>query len=154
MAEEQKKPASTFIFSDLGAVLKAIFVGKKKKKDGDNFLDYLVKQAGLWNISRALFLWLLFAGLYAILSIEIPHLGVFTEEWFVGTAPVWLPIGLWLGAWRAWVWYIQSLYISGRDGVVLEIKMPREITKSPRAMEVARTGPFLCKRMFRRWAQS
>ncbi len=101
-------------------------------------LDWLVNHwlAG-WGISRALSLSVITAGLVSILSIQIPHLPLFWFGWLVGTAPLWLPVALVLGAWHVWIWYAQSLYLSKREAVLLEMKIPREIMKSPRAMELA-----------------
>lgn len=106
-------------------------------------LDSFVTWAGLWGISRGLVCMVLFAGLLGILSLEIPDLPLFTLEWLIGTAPVWLPIGLIIGAWKIWIWYVQSLFLAGRKPVLLEMKIPRDISKSPRAMEVALTNFWL-----------
>jgi hypothetical protein len=95
-----------------------------------------------WGVSRALSLWIIFIGLLMVLSDEIPHLPSFGLEWFVGTAPLWMPIFFLVSAWYAWIWYVQGLYISGRDPIVLDIKIPREITKSPRAMELVFTSLY------------
>jgi hypothetical protein len=95
-----------------------------------------------WGISRALSLWIIFLGLMLILGREIPNLPLFAIEWFAGTAPIWLPIALIVATWAVWVWYVQGLYISGRDPILLDIKIPREITKSPRAMELALTSLY------------
>jgi len=92
---------------------------------------------GGWGVSRALFLSTLFIGEYFVLAHLIPSLPLFTFGWLIGTAPLWVPIALWYAFWIVWVWYIQSLYLSGRDPLLLEMKMPRDITKSPRAMELA-----------------
>ncbi len=93
--------------------------------------------AGEWGISRALILSVLFIAEYLWLLHLIPHLPLYTFNWLVGTAPIWLPVILVMGAWRVWLWYVQSLFLSGRNPVLLEMKVPREITKSPRAMEIA-----------------
>lgn len=98
--------------------------------------DYL----GEWNISRALILGVLSLGLLFVLSKQIPHLPLFIFEWMVGTAPIWLPVALAIGAWHVWVWYIQALYLSKREYVVFEMKVPRDVMKSPRAMELAITS--------------
>lgn len=90
-----------------------------------------------WGISRALYLGSLYIGLFIILGHLIPNLALFTTQWLIGTAPVWLPIGLAAAAWTTWIWYIQSLYLSTRDPVLLEMKIPREILQTPRAMEIA-----------------
>ncbi len=100
-------------------------------------LDSWVGWLGGWGVSRALFLLILFFGEFLVLSNLVPSLPLFTFGWLVGTAPVWMPAALLYGFWQVWVWYIQSLYLSGRDPILLEMKMPREITKSPRAMEIA-----------------
>jgi hypothetical protein len=50
---------------------------------------------------------------------------------------LWLPIILVLAFWKLWLYYIRASYISRLDWVLFEIKLPREITKGPRAMEVA-----------------
>src|SRR5579863_3235118 len=98
------------------------------------FLEKITNHLG---ISRGLVLWVFYIGLFWVLSLQIPNIALFTVTWLVGTAPIWLLAGLYYSAVSVWVWYIQSLYLAGRDPVLLEIKMPREITRSPRAMELA-----------------
>jgi hypothetical protein len=100
----------------------------------DSFLNEFV---GEWGISRGLVMWIMYIGLFWILSTQIPHLFIFSLEWLVGLSPIWLPFGLAYGAESAWVWYIQAHYLAGRDPVLLEMKIPRDIFKSPRAMELA-----------------
>jgi hypothetical protein len=73
----------------------------------------------------------------AALSIEVPHLGVFALDWVVGLSPLYLPVILLITAWRVWVNYARAWRLSKRDQILLEFKIPREITKSPRAMELA-----------------
>ncbi|HUO55995.1 MAG TPA: hypothetical protein VMU27_00965 [Candidatus Paceibacterota bacterium] len=89
-----------------------------------------------WGVSRALCLWIVFLGLLLILGYEIPNFVGFTLAWLAGTAPVWVLVSLLISDYYVWIWYAQGLYISGRDPVLLEIKVPREISKSPRAMEL------------------
>ena len=105
----------------------------------DKWLDLhaWVKWIGDWGISRGMFLGALFVGLYIFLGQLIPSLPLFTFNWLFGTAPVWVPISLIIGFWRVWVWYVQSLFISGRNPILMEMKIPRDIFKSPRAMEIA-----------------
>jgi hypothetical protein len=90
-----------------------------------------------FGVPRPVFLSALFIGLLGILSMEIPHLFVFAAGWIGGTAPLWLPIVLVVAGWSMWVDYIQALYISNVDTILLEVKIPREMSKSPRAMEIA-----------------
>ncbi len=51
------------------------------------------------------------------------------------TAPVWLTafLGFWL--WDIWLIYRRAQYFAGLTHVLLEIKLPKEIFKSPKAME-------------------
>jgi hypothetical protein len=107
-----------------------------KWTDFEHWVDWV----GDWGVSRALFLGAMFAGQYFVLAQFIPNLPLFTFNWLVGTSPVWIPVAMIIGAWKAWVWYAQSLYLSGRHPILLEVKMPREVTKSPRAMELALTS--------------
>lgn len=104
-------------------------------------LDYgsFVKWTSDWGVSRGLLHILVFVGLLSVLSQQIPAFGSFTWSWIAGTAPLWLPVVLWIAAWACWVVYVRSLFLAGRDPVLLEIRVPRNIVKSPRAMEVALT---------------
>ncbi len=121
--------------------------------DGNSPLDFVawfvklifslqkqVSYVGDWGVSRALYLGLLFVGLFFILGHLIPNLPLFAFRWMLGTAPIWMPAMLGTMAWGAWVWYIQALFLSSRNPILLEVKMPRDIMKSPRAMELALTG--------------
>ena len=51
-----------------------------------------------------------------------------------------LPIPLAILCWRLYKLYIQTDYIHKMDWLMLEVKIPREILKSPQAMEVALSG--------------
>lgn len=95
---------------------------------------------GEWGVSRGLMYSMIFLSLFLLLSNLIPNILLFTFSWLVATAPIWLPVGLIIGFWSAWIWYIQSKFLSGRNPILLEVRMPREITKSPRAMEMAYTA--------------
>ncbi|HUO50507.1 MAG TPA: hypothetical protein VMU25_03025 [Candidatus Paceibacterota bacterium] len=106
-------------------------------------LQDFVEWVGGWGVSRALALGIIYVGLWSILSLEIPNLGLFALSWFTGTAPVWAPVFLAIGAWNIWIWYLHSLYAAGRDPILLEMKIPRDIYKSPRAMELALNNLWL-----------
>jgi len=54
----------------------------------------------------------------------------------VDLAPFWLPPVLIFILWRVWLQYIRAKYISNIDWVTFEFKLPKEITKSPKAMEI------------------
>jgi len=51
--------------------------------------------------------------------------------WFI-----WLPIALFILFWKQWMIYIRTYYIQKQGSVLLEIKLPKEVTKSPAAMEL------------------
>ena len=57
------------------------------------------------------------------------------------TAPWWLPVALIYFVIRLWFYYQRSKFINRLEWTMLEIKIPREILKSPKAMEVV-TGIF------------
>ena len=98
---------------------------------------------GDWGVSRALFLSTIYVALLFVLNTQIPNFLLITISWIFGTAPVWLPIALVISAYKVWIWYARSLYISKIEYVFLEMKIPREITKSPRAMETVLTDLWL-----------
>jgi hypothetical protein len=52
------------------------------------------------------------------------------------TVPIWLPIAFLVACFDAWIYYKRTLFWQKEGSVLLEIKLPREITKSPLAMEV------------------
>ncbi len=54
--------------------------------------------------------------------------------------PIWLPILLIIIGWKLWVRYIRALFWSKKKRILLEIKLPKEITKSPIAMETFLTA--------------
>ncbi|MEK7585276.1 MAG: hypothetical protein AAB455_02090 [Patescibacteria group bacterium] len=59
----------------------------------------------------------------------------------IDLAPYWLPIVLIYWLIRLWRYYIRAKFIRSMPWVVLEVKIPRELFKSPKAMEVV-TGVF------------
>lgn len=58
-------------------------------------------------------------------------------------APVWLPLMLTGGAWTLWVILKRSEFIASQKTVLLEIKPPRNIVKTPLAMETFLAGIHL-----------
>ncbi len=105
---------------------------------GGNFHHFIDGAVGnYWGVSRCLFLTILFVGQLMVLSHLIPNLPLFALQWLVGLAPIWVPIALIIGAWKVWLWYVRALYIAKIDPLLLEVKFPKNLVKSPRAMEVA-----------------
>ena len=54
----------------------------------------------------------------------------------MSAAYLWLPAISAYFAWKFWLYYIRLRYVSKIDWVLLEIKLPREMPKSPQVMEI------------------
>ena len=61
-----------------------------------------------------------------------------SQAWslFLSLYPIWLPLALISVFWDLWVHYVRTRLFSETKYALLEIRIPREIRKSPRAMEV------------------
>ncbi len=59
-----------------------------------------------------------------------------TEQFIYALWPIWLPVILGAIFWDLWMRYIRAAYIAKQGSVLLEIKLPIEMLKSPLAMEV------------------
>ncbi len=53
----------------------------------------------------------------------------------VATAPLWLTFVLGVLLWNIWLIYRRSLFFASLPTILLEIRLPKEIFKSPKAME-------------------
>jgi hypothetical protein len=140
MAEEVKASAFDAALDSIVGFIHGLLFPKKKKAPG--FLDRWfnihgwVDAAGGWGISRGFFIVGIYVPLLVTASNMMPELPRLIAGWVFFALPVAGPIGMGMGFWAAWIWYIQSNYIYSRTKpVLLEVKMPTEITKSPRAME-------------------
>lgn len=74
-------------------------------------------------------------------------------DFFIGTliqlllfisslAPIWVPIMLIIVAWHMWVKYLRVSYLASLEWSMLEIRIPRDVFKSPEAMEIALVNAF------------
>lgn len=52
------------------------------------------------------------------------------------TSVFWLPVLLAFVAARLWLYYVRAKWIKSQEWVLLEIKLPKDVLKSPQAMEV------------------
>ncbi|MDO8742477.1 MAG: hypothetical protein Q7J45_02980 [bacterium] len=59
---------------------------------------------------------------------------------FLATWPVWVPLIALNLAWSNWVSYVQRDWLNKQGYVLLEIKLPHEVKKSPAAMEFVLNG--------------
>lgn len=64
-------------------------------------------------------------------------------SWAFFFAPLWLPVALAAVAWPMWVRYKRAKFIASQKMVLLEIRIPRDIMKSPRAMEAVFDGLYI-----------
>lgn len=67
----------------------------------------------------------------------------FLLQMILGTlalAPLWLPPLLAYVLWHLWMKYVRASFLAKTEYVVLEIKVPRDIEKSPLAMELVFAG--------------
>lgn len=126
MSENNTEIASADVLRSV--VLKSIFTF-----DFHTLVDDFL--GGFWGISRGLTLGIFFVGFMLILNRLIPDFPVFAAQWIIGTLPLWFPPVAIFGGWSAWLWYTRAYYIASQKAILLEVKFPREIVKSPRAME-------------------
>lgn len=73
-------------------------------------------------------------------SNNLPDLEKSVLRMLLATLPMWLPLILIIMFWQLWVRYIRALFFSKQKRIILEIKLPKEITKSPLAMETLLIG--------------
>jgi hypothetical protein len=55
-------------------------------------------------------------------------------------APIWVPLFLIPLFWDFWLTYLRAKFINSQEHVLLEVRIPREISKSPLAMETLLNG--------------
>lgn len=70
----------------------------------------------------------------------MPEVFVSAISWAFFFAPIWLPVALVTALWPMWIHYIQEKFIVSQNMILLEVRIPRDIMKSPRAMEAVFDG--------------
>lgn len=63
-------------------------------------------------------------------------------KYLINTAPLWLPIVLFVSLYSIWLKYKRIAFIIKQGGVLLEIRLPKEINKTPIAMEIFFTSLY------------
>lgn len=104
----------------------------------ENYTQELRKRSGF-----RLKPWPLFVAGLALLALAflfVPGGVSFALSLALFLAPVWLPLLIGSGAWRLWVILRRSLFIEKQKHILLEIKPPRGIEKTPLAMEAVLSG--------------
>lgn len=67
----------------------------------------------------------------AVLNQTLRILGVVWD-----LVPLWAPIVLGIVFWKTWITYRRTDYLADQEKVLLEIKIPRSLEKTPKAMEI------------------
>ncbi len=69
----------------------------------------------------------------------------------VRTWPIWFPVALFLIFWSVWVSYVRAFFMAKMKWTLLEIKVPREVAKTPKAMESVLAGVHGTNRSGNMW---
>ena len=79
----------------------------------------------------------LFLGVAFVPSLSVSYAGLVVQvlSSVLSTMPLWLPFVLIIAFWELWNQYVRARFILSLKWVLLEIKIPQEVTKSPLAME-------------------
>ncbi len=103
-------------------------------------MESFVSWLGGFGISKGGTLVVIFIAAWAMLAFLVPGIFGIAFSWFLLSVPLWLPFVLAIFLWKAWIAYVRALYIASQEHILLEVRIPREIMKSPRAMELFFTG--------------
>ncbi|MFA5933671.1 MAG: hypothetical protein WC795_00395 [Candidatus Paceibacterota bacterium] len=68
--------------------------------------------------------------------------GFYILKFIWDLAPFWVPPLLIIAAWRLWKYYINYAFLTKMNWVLLEVRIPKDVHKSPLAMEVVLTNAF------------
>lgn len=74
--------------------------------------------------------------IFGFLPIEIWNELLLAFKYIYIALPVWLPAAFLVALFNAWIYWRRTKFWQKEGSVLLEIKLPREIMKSPLAMEV------------------
>ena len=112
---------------------------EKDKKTLHTFFEIF---EDLWLV---IILLIVTAGLIIWLSFKVPAMGVLglALYYLLIWSPLWLTFLLAIVGWDLWLVYIRSLSVSKIKPVLLEIKLPKEVRRSPMAMEIFFSSLYL-----------
>lgn len=97
-----------------------------------------------WGISRGGLVTVMYFGLFGSAMYTVPEFVPLVFGWLLGTMPIWAPIAVLLTFSQVWMWYVRALYIFKKTNpILLEVKMPKDVFKSPRAMEQVFTSLWI-----------
>lgn len=78
--------------------------------------------------------------LLGVVAVNIPGALTSIIVWAARFSPLWLPLLLAVVFWQVRMHYVRAQFIAKQETTVLEVRIPRDIEKSPRAMELAFIG--------------
>ena len=80
-------------------------------------------------------LFILGMSIFSVAFVFMPHAVLFAMSLSLFLAPVWMPYLLMRSAWKMWIVLRRSEFIAAQKYILLEIKPPRNLVKTPLAME-------------------
>ena len=83
---------------------------------------------------------ILYIGLIVFVLSNDPSAAQATFTALAATSPLWLPFFLLKYFWIYWIHYIRYKFWFSQETVLLEIQLPAEVTKNPKAMELVLTA--------------
>lgn len=101
----------------------------------------LQSKAGVRSTPRPIFI--LGFVLFFLSFLVMPGVVTFALSLALFLAPLWLPAMLISGAWMLWLILKRSEFIAAQKNMLLEIKPPRTLAKTPLAMEAMLAGIHL-----------
>jgi hypothetical protein len=84
----------------------------------------------------------IFAGLVFFVLFNDPEAARATFTAIAATSPIWLPFFLLKYFWITWMHYIRFKFWFAQEMVLLEVQLPGEVTKNPKAMELFITALY------------
>ncbi len=73
-------------------------------------------------------------------------------QFILDTAFIWAPIVLIIIVWKVWLWYVNETYLRSQKWTILEVRIPKDVFKSPAAMELMFTNALYQTGGFGDWA--
>ena len=83
---------------------------------------------------------IIFLGLVVFVLSNDPTAAQATFTALAATSPLWLPFFLLKYFWIYWMHYIRYKFWFSQETVLLEIQLPAEVTRNPKAMELVLTA--------------
>jgi hypothetical protein len=93
-----------------------------------------------FGLSEGGVLIVLLLSIFLGISFSAPTLSARIFSFLIGLLTIWMPVILAILFWKLWINYVRTQFISNQNISVLEVKIPREISKSPKAMEAVFEG--------------